>query len=134
MERLAPRRPGLVWQNSPKAAFVAETQKKNLFSSILKSNFHIGAHSTPVRLQQRYFQIRSHSQVWGARNRKWQPTPVFLPGESHGRRSLVGYSPWGHKESDTTERLHLQLIHTDVQQKPTQYCKTIFLQLKKRTA
>ena len=39
--------------------------------------------------------------------RKWQPTPVFLPGESHGRRSLVGYSPWGRKKSDTTERLHL---------------------------
>ena len=38
--------------------------------------------------------------------RKWQPTPVFLPGESHGRRSLVGYSPQGHKESDKTERLH----------------------------
>ena len=35
--------------------------------------------------------------------RKWQPTPVFLPGKSHGRRSLVGYSPWGHKESDMTE-------------------------------
>jgi len=34
---------------------------------------------------------------------KWQPTPVFLPGESHGQRSLVGYSPWGRKESDTTE-------------------------------
>ena len=33
-------------------------------------------------------------------------TPVFLPGESHGERSLVGYSPRGHKESDTTERLH----------------------------
>jgi len=31
---------------------------------------------------------------------KWQPTPVLLPGESHGGRSLVGYSPWGHKESD----------------------------------
>ena len=31
--------------------------------------------------------------------RKWQPTPVFLPGKSHGQRSLVGYSPWGHKES-----------------------------------
>ena len=29
--------------------------------------------------------------------RKWQPTPVFLPGKSHGQRSLVGYSPWGHK-------------------------------------
>ena len=35
--------------------------------------------------------------------KKWQPTPVFLPGESHGRRSLVGYSPWGCTESDTTE-------------------------------
>ena len=36
--------------------------------------------------------------------RKWQPTPVFLPGKSHGRRSLVGYCPWGRKESDTTKR------------------------------
>ena len=38
--------------------------------------------------------------------RKWKPTPILLPGKSHGWRSLVGYSPWGHKESDTTERLH----------------------------
>ena len=38
--------------------------------------------------------------------RKWQPISVFLPGESHGRRSLVGYSPRGHKELDMTERLH----------------------------
>ena len=38
--------------------------------------------------------------------RKWQPIPVFLPGKSHGQRSLVGYSPWGHKELDVTERLH----------------------------
>ena len=37
--------------------------------------------------------------------RKWQPTPVFLPGEFHGQRSLSGYSPWGRKESDKTERL-----------------------------
>ena len=35
---------------------------------------------------------------------KWQPTPVLLPGKSHGQRSLVGCSPWGRKESDTTER------------------------------
>ena len=40
---------------------------------------------------------------WG---REWQPTPVLLPGKSHGQRSLVGYSPWGCEESDTTERLH----------------------------
>ena len=45
--------------------------------------------------------------------RKWQPTPVFLPGESHGQRSLVCYSPWGRKESDMTEWLILTLyMHT----------------------
>ena len=38
--------------------------------------------------------------------RQWQPTPVLLPGKSHGRRSLVGCSPWGGEESDMTERLH----------------------------
>ena len=37
--------------------------------------------------------------------RKWQPTPVFLLGEFHEQRSLAGYSPWGHKESDMTEQL-----------------------------
>ena len=42
--------------------------------------------------------------------RKWQPTPVFLLGKSDGQRSLVGYSPWGRKESDTTKWLHF--IHT----------------------
>ena len=39
------------------------------------------------------------------RRRQWHPTPVLLPGKSHGRRSLEGCSPWGHEESDTTERL-----------------------------
>ena len=38
--------------------------------------------------------------------RQWHPTPVLLPGKSHGRRSLVGCSPWGREESDTTECLH----------------------------
>ena len=46
--------------------------------------------------------------------RKWQPTPVFLPGEPHGQRSLAGYSPWGCRESDTTEQLSL-----------TQHCKQL---------
>ena len=44
------------------------------------------------------------SRTWGWR-RQWHPTPVLLPGKSHGRRSLVGCSPWGCEESDTTERL-----------------------------
>ena len=45
----------------------------------------------------------------GPLRRKWQPTPVFLPRESHGQRSLAGYSPWGCKKSDMTERLILIL-------------------------
>ena len=44
--------------------------------------------------------------------RKRQPTPVFMPGKSHGLRSLVGYSPWGRKESDMTERLHFTSLQT----------------------
>ena len=51
--------------------------------------------------------------------RAWQPTPGFVPGESHGQRSLVGYSLWGCKESDTTAHMraatktHLRLFHND---------------------
>ena len=44
-------------------------------------------------------------QCLGGR-RRWHPTPVLLPGKSHGWRNLVGCSPWGHKESDNTEQLH----------------------------
>ena len=44
--------------------------------------------------------------------RKWQPTAVFLPGEFHGQGNLAGYSPWGQKESDTTEGLTLSFFHS----------------------
>ena len=44
-----------------------------------------------------------YGQLW---RRQWHPTPVLLPGKSHGRRSLVGCSPWGRLESDTTKWLH----------------------------
>ena len=49
-------------------------------------------------------------QRFGDKNRiqiRMQPAPVFLPGENHGQRSLMGYSPWSHKESDTTKQLTL---------------------------
>ena len=46
--------------------------------------------------------------------RKWQPTPVCLPGKSHGQRSLAGYSPWCHKESDPTERLSTVIEVIDI--------------------
>ena len=42
--------------------------------------------------------------------RQWHPTPVLLPGKYHGQRSLVGCSPWGRKELDTTERLHFPFL------------------------
>ena len=52
-------------------------------------------------------QSLGQEEPWG---REWQPTPVFLPGEFHGQKSLVGYSPWDGKESDTTERLTLSVF------------------------
>ena len=42
----------------------------------------------------------------------WQPTPVFLPGKSHGQRNLVGYSPWGRSQSDMTEQFPIHFIYT----------------------
>ena len=56
--------------------------------------------------------------------RKWQPTPVFLPGKSHGQNSLVGYSPWGCKELDTTEWLSMH-AHSWVYRPG--YCEAIIL-------
>ena len=59
--------------------------------------------------------VKSLPAVWGTRfdpwvgkipwRRKWQPTPVFLPGKPHGWRSLAGYSPWGYKELDKSFKL-----------------------------
>ena len=52
-------------------------------------------------------QCRKPNRAWVRKipwRRAWQPTPVFLPGESHGQRGLEGYSPWSHKQSDTIER------------------------------
>ena len=48
--------------------------------------------------------------------RQWHPTPVLLPGKSHGRRSLVGCSPWGREESDTTERLHFHFSRSYIRE------------------
>ena len=65
-------------------------------------------------------------------SRKWPPTPVFLPGKSHGQRGLVGYSPWACKESDMTEQsthvihniLHILYIYT---QPYISYLKLMYL-------
>ena len=53
--------------------------------------------------------ITQYLITWGGR-RQWQPTPVLLPGKSHGGRSLVGYTPWGRKMSNSTEQLHFHFL------------------------
>ena len=55
-------------------------------------------------MQETQVQSLGQEDLWG---REWLPTPVFLPGEFHGKRSLTGYNPWGCKGSDTTEQLTL---------------------------
>ena len=62
-------------------------------------------------------------------SRKWQPTPVFLPGKFHGPRNLVGCSPWGHKELDTTEWLST-CIHMNVIWKHYQKGMVLLIQIK----
>ena len=59
----------------------------------------------------------------GPWRRQWQPTPVLLPGKSHEPRSLVGYSPWGHKKSDMTERLHFTTPWKKSNNQPRQHIK-----------
>ena len=59
----------------------------------------------PPAMQETRVQSLGQEDPW---RRKWQPTPVFLPGESCGQRNLVGYNPWDHKELDMTEQLSMQ--------------------------
>ena len=57
-----------------------------------------------------------HCDPW---RRKWQPTPVFLPGESHGERSLAGYSPWGSQSQTRLKRLSTHTCMQKRKKKPT---------------
>ena len=73
-------------------------------------NTFLDFHGSPV-VKMPHSQCRRHGfHPWFRKipwRRKWPPIPVFLPGKSHGQRSLVGYSSWGHSELDTTERLSM---------------------------
>ena len=90
--------------------FISFGQEINRFSAATLWQAHLPLSSLVAQRSKRLPAMQETS-VWSQGwedplRRKWQPTPVFLPGESYGRRSLVGYSPRGRKESDTTERLH----------------------------
>ena len=77
-------------QIRPETAFLAWLRGKESTCQCRRRQFHPWVGKIPWR-------------------RAWQPTPVFLPRESHGQRSLGGYSPWGHKESDATWQLNKTL-------------------------
>ena len=105
-----------------------ESNEEENIKSVLGKPFQAGGKKIHSNLEYVYCmqRTRSKSSIWlnrdreewqglgleiciiieGFQRRQWHPTPVLLPGKSHGRRSLVGCSPWGHGESDTTERLH----------------------------
>ena len=60
-------------------------------------------------------------------SRKWQPTPVFLPGKSHAQRSLVGYSPWNRKKSDITKQLRTHTHKLPNMVKPIKLINVVFI-------
>ena len=99
-----------------------EKSLENAFPPLLGLRWSIWKCINPQRLPWwiRRSRICLQCRRWGFRpwvwkipwRRAWQPTPVFLPGESNGQRRLAGCSPWGCKESDTTEQLTLSLSAT----------------------
>ena len=92
------------------------------------SYFFFSLSHTPFRLRKRRFPgglCLQSFHPWVRKipwRREWWPTPVFLPGEFHGQRSLEGYSSWGHKGSDTTERLTLSVIYIHIFSKSLGQC------------
>ena len=99
------------WKLKNRLSWVGLSQFQYTITSIISPHYSLSDQSLVAQRLKRLPLMRE-TQVqslvgkipW---RRKWQSTPIFLPGESHGQRSLVGYSPRGCKESDTTERLHL---------------------------
>ena len=65
------------------------------------------SHSSQIHKLRHLYLSLGQFQARTQWRRQWHPTPVLLPGKSHGQRSLVGCSPWGLEESDMTERLHI---------------------------
>ena len=85
-------------------------EQQHLYNLLSTLNYHV----TPLHLMVKIFPAMQETWVQSLDGEdtlrtEWQPTPVFLPGASHGRRNLVGYSSWGCKELDTTERLSTYL-------------------------
>ena len=94
------------WRTSPRGYKESHmTEWLNWFSGLCRTDITVVIISQMRKLIQKNVNWIAQDYTAG-RRRQWHPTPVLLPGKSHGRRSLVGCSPWGRQESDTTERLH----------------------------
>jgi len=111
---------------------VAITVNKRVWNALLGSNLK-NDRMKSVHFQGKPFHttvIQLYALTW---TRKWQPTPVFLPRKSLGQRTLVGYRPWGHKESDKSERFHYALTSNaeEVEQFYEDLQNTVDLYLKK---
>ena len=108
------------WESLGPSASRVKYRKVSVVRNYMLSSWYVTVHSTvitkticttvahgPMWPVQRSIQLESKNcSCW---RRKWQSTPVFLPGESHGQRSLAGCSAWGRKEADMTDRLTLSL-------------------------
>ena len=85
-----------------------------IFSSIFRT-ISQKIYTNPIPLLLIFLKLYSHLQcdfIYIVFQRQWHPTPVLLPGKSHGWKSMVGYSPWGCKELDMTEQLHFYFTWT----------------------
>ena len=78
-----------------------------ILTDLINYHYFFPLNEEPFSWDQFVCVISINISLWFlCQRRQWHPTPVLLPGKSHGQRSVVGCSPWGRKESDTTERLH----------------------------
>ena len=76
------------------------------YSTLLMSkNTQNNSYNVQIKSVTKYSKLQLHFThfILYHWRRKWQPTPVFLPGDPHGQRTLAGHGPWGRRESDTTE-------------------------------
>ena len=103
---LTPVIPGWCWSAQPQVRNLVGQQKSSVRS---QACWWKGSLRSPHPCLAQGLAYKRHTILlphYPPQRRQWQPTPVLLPGKSHGRRSLEGCSPWGRWESDTTEQLH----------------------------
>ena len=104
-----------LWKHKGPQIAKAVLRKKNGAGGINLPDFRLYYKGASL-VAQTVKHLSAMQETWVVKipwRRKWQPTPVFLPGKSHGRRSLVGYCPLGCKESDMIEQLHFHFTFQD---------------------